>query len=562
MAKQEFRTFRGLLYGAICNRTQAQFAKDTGISPEHLNRMLNSETIHRPNKQTLQRIATHAKNNITYNDLVTALNEEDETFKEDSLEDLKSKQKLKEARNDFAPDFEEQAKETFQAFIDFVNNYLTQSPINITRDGRSAYLHLLKHFQKANKNLPELSLDVLRLLDYYGNHHDAEQTQQIALSLADWDTSAECLLICYIKCGHLLEISGTVEDNFEIYGLPAFLSRKLTDEPDTDLETLIKQPLCVRFRETVRYKATGQSLEERLLTSIFGKPLNYPAAIQGVGFYLNQEENLPKHFGEFLKQHRHSLLASYKDQPDKWEELNNSLTEIFNQQPEDAEDFWQTKGNQACMDILEEFGYVDDTAWETGWPAAISNIMSEETAFPFQYEKPTESKEYKIDTDPCILITDEAVDELGIARDTLLNTICQYCKELGVRKFGDIVYYTITHTFKHMDTFVVKEEPKQKNIPEEPEEEICIDLLKLTEHTPKETGVYWVKLKDGRMNTCLYVKDQSIWLARHKEWSDLVEAFSDKPLRTALEDEIEEVTNASETAKSDAKSDETETNNK
>ena len=55
-----------MLRGAICTRTQAQFANEAGISAEHLNRMLNADTISRPTKKTLMKIAAAAKNGITY----------------------------------------------------------------------------------------------------------------------------------------------------------------------------------------------------------------------------------------------------------------------------------------------------------------------------------------------------------------------------------------------------------------------------------------------------------------------------------------------------------------
>ena len=48
-----FPTFRGLLRGAICNRSQAQFASEAGISAEHLNRMLNGKSIRPRNESAL-----------------------------------------------------------------------------------------------------------------------------------------------------------------------------------------------------------------------------------------------------------------------------------------------------------------------------------------------------------------------------------------------------------------------------------------------------------------------------------------------------------------------------
>ena len=81
MAKAKFDSFRGLLRGAICDVTQAEFAAESGISAEHLNRMLNSREINRPSATTLHKIAAVARNGITFQDLKNSLDREDPDYK-------------------------------------------------------------------------------------------------------------------------------------------------------------------------------------------------------------------------------------------------------------------------------------------------------------------------------------------------------------------------------------------------------------------------------------------------------------------------------------------------
>ena len=56
---QEFKEFRKLLREGIGLRTQREFARVSGISYTHLNRMLNQEVIARPSKNTLKTMAEH-----------------------------------------------------------------------------------------------------------------------------------------------------------------------------------------------------------------------------------------------------------------------------------------------------------------------------------------------------------------------------------------------------------------------------------------------------------------------------------------------------------------------
>lgn len=56
---QEFKEFRKLLREGIGLRTQREFARVSGISYTHLNRMLNQKVIARPSKNTLKTMAEH-----------------------------------------------------------------------------------------------------------------------------------------------------------------------------------------------------------------------------------------------------------------------------------------------------------------------------------------------------------------------------------------------------------------------------------------------------------------------------------------------------------------------
>ena len=67
----EYKEFRRLLRNGIGDRSQKKFAEETGISKEHLNRMLNNKEINRPTADTLAKIAA-AMNTVTLDDLLIA----------------------------------------------------------------------------------------------------------------------------------------------------------------------------------------------------------------------------------------------------------------------------------------------------------------------------------------------------------------------------------------------------------------------------------------------------------------------------------------------------------
>lgn len=65
-------TFSKLLTDAIGTRRKKDFAALIGISAEHLSRIINQKFSTPPSIDTLKKIATHADNNVTYQELLEA----------------------------------------------------------------------------------------------------------------------------------------------------------------------------------------------------------------------------------------------------------------------------------------------------------------------------------------------------------------------------------------------------------------------------------------------------------------------------------------------------------
>ena len=90
--KKSYPKFQKLLRDGIGTRTQKEFADETGITKETINRWLNNTEIPQPGKESLQRIAKHVKTH-TLNEYYVACGypavtlEEDVMDMEQSLED-------------------------------------------------------------------------------------------------------------------------------------------------------------------------------------------------------------------------------------------------------------------------------------------------------------------------------------------------------------------------------------------------------------------------------------------------------------------------------------------
>lgn len=72
MSEFNQQAFIEILKKAIGTRQHKTFAAEIGVSPTHLSRMLNSTYTGQPSLATLEKIAEHAENAVTYQELLAA----------------------------------------------------------------------------------------------------------------------------------------------------------------------------------------------------------------------------------------------------------------------------------------------------------------------------------------------------------------------------------------------------------------------------------------------------------------------------------------------------------
>lgn len=525
---QNFTSFRNLLRIAICNRTQAQFANESGISAEHLNRMLNAETINRPTRTTLTKIASAAKNGVTFQRLIDALDAEDEKKQTITAEVLKREQKIKEAQQDFAPTFEEMAQVSIENLNHIIRDQIAY-PF-IIKSAADVMETIMDTYNEWDPKNLLICYDIGKSRKYIGTRHpDVQDYIPIDLSMSNYETSAETtMLLYYTKVADQLvvqDITLAVADIEDLYGMPlAAMDEKDADDDGTkQLDDAYAKPYYIEFTSNCHfreiYRSKEENLEKRVLESIFGEKQTYPTSIVGTGFWV---KDVPKNFGKFISEHIKSVITAYEDEPDVYEKLETELHAILE----------ETQDNNRLVQFFDEFddhGYFDFENYQYGWLGTISNVMRQETGWTFESFQHVTSDDWKDRSEyDCIMIRSENVEKEEIKREALLNAICQYAYELEIDTFGDILFHTVIEDFQKPHTYQVQ--PREK--PGKPTDENISEFHKLTPDTvPEKTGAYMVKLKDERILQCIYLKDQNLWIRSHKEWSHMIDSFDPTPVK-------------------------------
>lgn len=535
---QNFPTFRGLLRGAICTRTQAQFANESGLSAEHLNRMLNADTIHRPSKQTLHKIASVAKNGITYQVLKDALDNEDPSFRQNMPDPEK---KLEQAKEDFKPSFEDAVYLTMEYLSELTKNHAY--PV-VTHSIATFLDTLMEDVSNAHTDTLDISYEMGTARPYCCKNHDyASHYIRTTLTMADYsETATSDMIVYYTEIQYkkpdttpgiqyvIQNISCAVVDIMDLCGLPPAAMDAHSDLGDNSLEAAMQDDFYVKIAPAIHFREAykgrpGTSTEERLLESIFGIKTRFSRTIDGFGFWL---KDIPDALPAFVQKHLDVILTPYSDEPDDYATLKANIEAAIQ-----AGDLAALK--QAFLDVSSTGGYMDDNARsDCGFGAAIAVVMEEETGFPFHYYSCAEDLEEfpGLSDNDCILLSNEDQIANHIQREAMLHATTRYASELGLQKIGDILFTNVKCTFRKPKTYTLH--PNEPDDDQEEEELLMDDAQYTMDFTtgqkPEKTGLYGVRLKDGRYLKCIYLQEQNVWVMWHREWSDLIEAWCPRML--------------------------------
>ena len=528
MSKQNFETFRGLLRGAICFRPQAQFAREAGISPEHLNRMLNADVIHRPSKVTLHKIAAVAKNGITYQLLKDALDKDDPNPSEPDSSPTAPPLSFPDAA---------------QMAMAALSNVIKAQPYPIIANSLAEHMDaLMSAVAHKSPILPKISYD-LGVVRPYPGQKDCFATNYVCVDLSmadDYYTATSNMLLYLIELPSrsgdikyvVRDASCAVSDIMELFGMPpaalAAHENESKDSGEGALDQAMNDPFYLDIQKAERFKevfngSTGESPERRLLNAIFGEnQTRIPVVTDGTGFALKET---PPNLAGFFLSHRDALLSPYLSEPENYNKIVNAMDSLD-----------KTKELQPFLDELDEINYSDDNIEnDFGWPAAIAVIMSEETGFPFLYKKKSEDPSGKfpwLSKDSVIILSNNAAERDGIQREAILMVTCRYVRELGLKRFGDIIFANIQSIFSKRRSYVINnvstDNDETEDIGKRKDEDYSVRFE--DNPYPEKEGLYAVKLKDGRRMSLVFLSKLHVWIRNHKEWSDLIDSYCPEPL--------------------------------
>lgn len=309
--------FQELIRKAIGpNRTQSEFAKEAGLTPQYLNRLLNSDTVGKPTKTTLTKIAGHSFSGIPLATFMKACGYENT---EDALKDELRKLPIKD-----------RIQRCVDAMIDGFYKLSENHPIyNSLYDFTDAVLMLY------DEEDISASISEPRIVQK-GELGQAEKAAIVTLSWDDdfeirtrhnvWDGFAAELdiLVCY---------SETTGGSVIIFDVKADQKTLMKYQSDIvfQLESMDEYrddgKACI-----IRYKAKhrradfdpNDTAEERLLKTIFGDSTekSYPIVDAGPGFYI--DETPPYVFIQFIENHKDSLS---EDLIERHNSLKDKLTD-------------------------------------------------------------------------------------------------------------------------------------------------------------------------------------------------------------------------------------------
>lgn len=529
--RQNYLTFRDFLRSAISNRTQAQFANDSGISAEHLSRMLNADVIHRPTKSTLHKIAAAAKNGITFQDLYNALNGDDGTDGEQWEFPASTPSESKSCFSDIAgaimSEISEKTKSaSYPIIVDSLADYMTDllSSIHVP-DGCSVVYDFSRDRKYYGKRFPFASSYVCAYISM-ADRHDTAMSELLV-----YFTEISCIndkvqyIVQYASCA--------VEDIFELYGMPpaamgavSVMSATDGDAAEGDIDKAIALPYYLDFAPVERFRETssddGRSAGDKLLQAIFREPTLRPMTYEGVGFYLQQ---VPESLARFVYDHRSTILDKYCTLDNRDENmviLKEAIDRCY------AED-----DSPGIAQVLGELDYQDDSYCnDSGWQAAVAVVMAVETSFPFRYRAAVEDSsacEY-MSKEGCIMVTEDDACEEHIQREAMLLATCKYANALGIARFGDILFTNMCSYMDKLRTYTAKQNYDGDDFFDTKPVDCSVEFVENGER-PVETGVYMVELKDGRRMRMFYLHPQGHWILRHREWSDMISRYCPDVLR-------------------------------
>lgn len=489
--KQPYREFRRLLRWAMRGKTQAAFAKESGITTVHLNRMLNMDVIAKPTKDTLEKIASAAEG-VTLAELLVACGYslgERTAIQERAALPLADREK-------------KNAKEL-------------QSMLEMNTGGKS--FQNLEAFMEALNDgcIEELSFAYAEGKTWTGP--DRSGAEKYLYVTATWEDSMYSndtdFILYYAETtgGKIVAFSYamTVRELTDVIGhLPHYLELEV-DTGSMSEEDALKKPY---YTTSTIKRPRRNPTKENLLDIIFGTDpkddRKYPSTMEGFGFCIDGN-NRPMDIRNFLIRHKDAFCAP--DRPDD----NHIAAVIEDLRMQEAE-----KRSEALRKIQEEGAEPEDVLSfmaekddPTSGPfKAIAFVMKQETGIYFEYCY-DDSYEWNR---PCI-IYDTTAKLPGIVPtgSALRQVVMKYALELGIKQFGRVMFTTDIPNIENVQYKLTGNIYQKVQISHK---KMGTDVK---QSLPEKSGLYRVTLSDGTKRAAMFDAAERRWVNQDGELKDV-----------------------------------------
>jgi len=381
----DVKAFQALVREAIGNRTQSEFARESGLTPQYLNRLLNSDDIGRPTKSTLMKLSGHSYSGIPLSRFLEVCEYDDagETLKQE-LRSMPLNKRIKKSVDTIIEGFNKlsENRPIYNSLYDFTDTVL------MIYDEEDTSVSIGEPFDLVKGEFGSAEKAAIATISWGDDYNISPKSNGFDVELD--------ILICYSETkGDSVIICGIYTDQETLYQFESEVVRQLL-QLDQFKSTGIS---CIIHKKLRSKKNTsGLSAEERLLYAIFGSVNETPTVIQkeGYGFYL---DNTPLYVvKKFIENHKDSMSDTVKK---NYEESLKNISD----------------------DVKED---------ENGYPNfAICAIMSKETGLNFAYSyEPELENEHQTLLFPEKHPWEYTDQEKELSKDSFIRILDKYAREL------------------------------------------------------------------------------------------------------------------------------------
>jgi transcriptional regulator with XRE-family HTH domain len=316
MAEYNVEAFRSLIKAAIGDRTQSDFARDAGLTPQYLNRLLNSDDIGRPTKTTLAKLAGHSYTGIPLAKFLQACgyDDADEELKKE-LRSMPIKDRIKSGADKFLHMLNSLSANNamYESLYAFANTVISECP------DESISVSIGSPVELPKGEIPNAELASIATFSWGDDYH-------VSMDVTGFDVELD-VLICYSETkGGSVIICDVKTDQKTLYNYDSKVVGKLIDGNmfnDAGTACIITRKL---HQLRVDPETAGMSAEERLLHNIFGSTTASSRIVQeeGYGFYI---DHTPLYVLYKFIENRKSVLNMEVTVPTITEDERNSMDE-------------------------------------------------------------------------------------------------------------------------------------------------------------------------------------------------------------------------------------------